>query len=355
MSEEKKETKEALLGELESIKALLSEAEWDDIPILNDAISVTHEAILDAEQAPAETAAHSEGMHPDKSGPGLELPSTTRETKLDTAAIRSSRSDIDAAIDRFHFNLDLDSEDEAEDEGTPPPEARNPAETSPVPAQPEVDELTTASAEAAAESRKEVTVNSEKVKLNAEIDAQDAPLDELPPGVLPGQRSLFEGAIEGTLQTPEQAPDQDTDQATGPGQTESAATSLSSPPQSDPLKPESQTDKVAAPAYTRRPAVKSRGENPFLPQHIRDRLHTHKALIDIIKETRTSPEPVSSAPSSTSASDKVTSPLELPEVRKLVDAIIADYLPRIETELRDKLTPIIQRHLADKSTSDPHD
>ena len=78
------------------------------------------------------------------------------------------------------------------------------------------------------------------------------------------------------------------------------------------------------------PPVKARGENPFLPKHIRDRLHTNKTLVDIIRDYPPAPE---SQPHPTN---------------HVVEELIAEFLPKIEAELRQRLLK-----LADEGKLEP--
>jgi len=120
----------------------------------------------------------------------------------------------------------------------------------------------------------------------------------LPPGVLPGQQSLFSGEGKNT-----------------------------------------KSDQAASHPRGERP-TKASGENPFLPKHIRDRLHTNKALVDIIKESPL-PPPTATRPLSNQIHDSVKQqlPPELSAERlhDMVEEVMALYMPRIEAELRERL------------------
>ncbi len=120
----------------------------------------------------------------------------------------------------------------------------------------------------------------------------------LPPGVLPGQQSLFSG----------EAKNAKSHQGTSHSRAE-------------------------------RP-TKASGENPFLPKHIRDRLHTNKALVDIIKESPL-PPPTATRPLSNQIHESVKQqlPPELSAERlhDMVEEVMALYMPRIEAELRERL------------------
>lgn len=126
--------------------------------------------------------------------------------------------------------------------------------------------------------------------------------EKLPPGVLPGQQSLFTG----------RARKSDSDGAY--------------------VRPERPT--------------RATGENPFLPKHIRDRLHTNKALVDIIKETPLAP---ANAPRTVTEQiheeiiEQLPPQLSSERVHHLVEDVIALYMPRIEAELRERLLVELRR------------
>lgn len=394
MSEEKKEAQKALLGELESIKSLLSEDEWDEIPVLSDPIS-------------APGSEHHQASTP-KDGPAEDDTQAAPQAENET-------SDIDAAVDKLNFDLNLDTDDDysadASDEidtesddydemfddvplleevyipedDSVSPAVSGEAESAPlseVPADEDLtdegieqsfaDETSYASEEsldreepsadeeplayeeplaceepsaheepsaikepstneapetlgkpptdekplAAEESlASEVSSVSEEPADTETLSAEEEPpalLEEttLPPGVLPGQRSLFDNKP-ATVKTPDQP--------------------------------------AAKP--TIRPAVQTRGENPFLPQHIRERLHTNKALLDIIKESplpevTIPPRPAryTSEPAKSQNTPKEKLPPVLPpeKLHQMVEGIIAVYLPKIEAELRQRLLEALQ-------------
>lgn len=75
----------------------------------------------------------------------------------------------------------------------------------------------------------------------------------------------------------------------------------------------------------RQQSVKAQGENPFLPKHIRDRLQGNRA-----------------------ANSNITQPLPVQlEVDQILDDIINQFLPAIETKLRAHLKPVIDRQLSE--------
>ncbi|MGH1373402.1 MAG: hypothetical protein ACRBBW_15285 [Cellvibrionaceae bacterium] len=137
--------------------------------------------------------------------------------------------------------------------------------------------------------------------------------EQLPPGVLPGQQSLFTG--------------------------------------------ESRTAKADGDEPYVRPERPTRatGENPFLPKHIRDRLHTNKTLVDIIKETPLTQPTAAPKPEAEPVAKPVAEQVQeavieqLPpqlspeRVHHMVEDVIALYMPRIEAELRERLLVELRR------------
>lgn len=133
--------------------------------------------------------------------------------------------------------------------------------------------------------------------------------------VLPGQGSLFEEAV-----------------ARSPAPTDFARST--SPTRAMPTQGDAETKRqgFASPINTPgsqhpRPQVKPTGENPFLPQHIRERLHgnnppplfEYEAARKIINATK-------------------TTQFQPAKPRKqLVDEVIKSLMPQIESELRHRL------------------
>lgn len=87
-------------------------------------------------------------------------------------------------------------------------------------------------------------------------------------------------------------------------------------------------------------------ENPFLPKHIRERLHTTKTLIEQIKED---PGHFIHNPQETTGK-QVNTGITDQDVTAVVDEIIKEYMPKIETRLRQRLTTLA---LNAQSTTDP--
>jgi hypothetical protein len=227
MSEDKQNARQALLSELESIKSLLSEEEWDHIPLLNDPITP---------------------------------PTLTDE--LSALALTQEGDEQEA--------LDLQQADELED-----PVA------SQTPDKPQTADVTQA-------------LNEPEITVDASAAVEPQPLLTPAPPASPSHHQL---------------------------------------------------------RASKRPVVEPRGENPFLPPHIRERLHTHKTLVDIIKESPPQPlrpnrettvEPVAANAQDKSAHEKLPPVLAPEKIHHLVDGIIAIYLPKIEAELRTQLLQALQ-------------
>lgn len=98
--------------------------------------------------------------------------------------------------------------------------------------------------------------------------------------------------------------------------------------------------------------TKARGENPFLPKHIRDRLHTNKALVDIINESRNElqPRPETTQPATSKSATSHEAASGDP-IQKLIDQIVRDYMPHLEADLRQRLQQLIR---TGKLTIDPN-
>ncbi len=135
------------------------------------------------------------------------------------------------------------------------------------------------------------------------------------PYALPGQQSLFDSG----------SPTKSGAAAKGKNQTPESSQAENSPAE--------ETYKKRSPKHGSS-VTKARGENPFLPQHIRDRLHTSKTLVDIIKEHPPAPEQ------------------KAHPTNHIVEEIIADYMPKIEAELRERLLKLADEGKLDEPPID---
>jgi hypothetical protein len=120
---------------------------------------------------------------------------------------------------------------------------------------------------------------------------------------------------------------------------EAAEQTLTSEPAEEPEPPtkeataRSQADKASpASGHTAAPARPvARGENPFLPKHIRDRLNERRqALADDIAQAGSffPSKPATSTRGTVSDTD---------DYETIVDELVAEYLPRLERDLRARL------------------
>lgn len=115
------------------------------------------------------------------------------------------------------------------------------------------------------------------------------------------------------------------------------------------------------PATSERPAVKARGENPFLPPHIRKQLGKHKQ-VPLPKEELWPKQSQSKAHDQTtakveiqgdllngfaSASSKEESEMLMPEknqqqLESVIDTLVEEAMPQLERKLRNELSKILQ-------------
>ena len=93
----------------------------------------------------------------------------------------------------------------------------------------------------------------------------------------------------------------------------------------------------------------AKDENPFLPQHIKDRLSKEREYFQQIQseaqESLTPTKSASSSPSTPIAPHQTTPIGELPishDEQKLIDEMVAKYLPIIENDLRERLLKSIR-------------
>jgi len=80
-----------------------------------------------------------------------------------------------------------------------------------------------------------------------------------------------------------------------------------------------------------------RSENPFLPPHIRKRLSQNKDLISEIQKQAFSRVEIQGDLLSGFETDTKLSPAKRKNEEKIVDELVAEFLPKIETRLRAEL------------------
>jgi|GEM_PF-2458280 len=91
-----------------------------------------------------------------------------------------------------------------------------------------------------------------------------------------------------------------------------------------------------------RPLPKPAGENPFLPQHIRDRLQANKTPVELVSPTL-NVEPAN------------RENLKL-QADRLLSEVVRDFLPKIEAELLSRLQSLVNEHLNElKNKADSND
>jgi len=93
-------------------------------------------------------------------------------------------------------------------------------------------------------------------------------------------------------------------------------------------------------------AALGKNDNPFLPKHIRDRLHTSRSL----QEELTSINAVSTTLNVKTPVKARATPAS--ELDNLVDELVNAHLPKIEQELRRRLRESLQQQATDKDSSD---
>lgn len=106
-------------------------------------------------------------------------------------------------------------------------------------------------------------------------------------------------------------------------------------------------------------------ENPFLPKHIRDRLHTKRSLQDEIMESPlfsnlakstaanspSSPNTSSNAPTNT-VSHSQTPSISASKEEAIIDDLVNAFLPKIEQLLRQRLRDVVNETAETQSDSD---
>lgn len=98
----------------------------------------------------------------------------------------------------------------------------------------------------------------------------------------------------------------------------------------------------------RRPGVtKATGENPFLPAHIRARLHGNRPppLFEPLTPSPQPPQSAGKASNSSESRDSVKRAL-------LTDELVAEFLPQIETALRERLQAMTEEQIQQLAPKD---
>lgn len=333
MSDKTPSNKSDILEELESIKGLLHE-DLEDIPTLEDSIPLLEDAVQ---------------FEPDvipTLEPVLESPISTEPLQTEPFL-----------VEPFHqIEHDQETSHQSLGNGNSEPDSKELTQQS-------TQENTLASPIENDFSILDTPMESfqeEAEKYQSTPQTDDTPVCTVPykdPSVLPGQQSLFDivgetpKKIDNTEKTETPAltdqvvKDTATTESKEVEETEEVKeingsdASDKNPPDSTQQNPTLQgnTDaKKGAETGLKKPL----GENPFLPKHIRDRLSSNQ-------NKPKSPEPQLSPPPKTESSEN---PEVLPHHQKqvLIDSLVAEFLPKIEEELRKRLSESLN-----STTSDP--
>ncbi|GAB1259358.1 hypothetical protein [Aurantivibrio plasticivorans] len=416
MSDDKKKAKDAILGELESIKHLLEankEGELAEPPILTD-----HFYSVAEDDVPMLTEALSEVLDDIRGGDGLEQDNTQQDT---TGGLSSDFDDLDIPV-----LSPLESEDHAEDDATDIPvlepltdesliddnsqfqdldlddlsediptlgqaaaeqtvednddlvaralknRTQNASTPAPTPTSSSTSSNSSSKTETTEIASDEESETVSDVDIILEADDIDQPLannngDQIAESAIEEEvfdlEALGSDEINDLLPqfdelTPHQPP-----QETTPSQ-DSAKPAEHQPSLFDAPKPgadKAKTDENKASATTKAHAPLSarpvKTDNPFLPKHIRDRLHTNRTLQQEIESTHStaanapSSGALSSNPSSSnpSSSNHSTGNPSAPAAStamgaaddKLVDEVIKSLMPKFEQTLRAKVRELI--------------
>ncbi|MFL0796463.1 MAG: hypothetical protein K6L73_03105 [Cellvibrionaceae bacterium] len=350
MGNQKNTDKSDLLDELESIKGLLEE----EIPVLEDAIPILEDAVtLDAVT-----------LNEVVSSDTLEAPKPTEDAPVD-GPIPTLDAILDYSDPEFleeqepeqaQLNTQSNSQQESEEEtGLEALEAPLKTEDANI-----------------SEPPQEPAVNPSPTEIQAALNKD--------PSVLPGQQSLFDlAASTKDTHNNKVAPQVSLDETHALAeekkpalQTPIKASAISktandkakspSKPTAPPLENQLASDKKDHTAETgsvREMAEEMLhhplGENPFLPQHIRDRLSsTHKALEKSQSEqlATTHTSTVATQPKPTASTVSKAPFTHTSNHEKLVDDLVAEYLPKIEAELRKRLSESLAKSTASKDSTE---
>ncbi|AFU98339.1 hypothetical protein [Simiduia agarivorans] len=309
-------TKAELLQELQSIQSLLDEPEDEQFPALDDDdIPLLDEFLLDdGESNPEEDDFNT--LLDEAADEALEA-DTLDALNAAYAALTDDLAS-EQPEDRDHETATQSTTQSAQNSATPTP--RRDAPQNPAQADPQA-----AAALSDAQQRADEPENSiepgTRHREGAEAGVTSEHTDPASPAPLPGQQSLFDA--------PKSAP----------------ATSAKE------AKPASRPERQPLPQ-------KARGENPFLPQHIRERLRGNQVLpkADFLQPS-TPPahqdlpamvaEKPPESPKAPLAAETAVSIDTEPDLSPLVDQLVAEILPTVEARLRELI--------AERLTKDPHD
>lgn len=310
-------TKAELLQELQSIQSLLDEPEDKQFPALDDDdIPLLDEFLLDDGDADLTEDDFSTGL------------AETADEALEADTLDALNAAYAALTDDLASEQPEDSDHETPAQpttqssqnptaSTPRRNApQNPAQANPKVATPLPD------AQQRSDESEDSIESGAGHRQSTETRVTSEHTDPASPAPLPGQQSLFDA--------PKAAPDASTNDA----------------------RPQARPERPPLPQ-------KARGENPFLPQHIRERLRGNQVLpkADFLQPT-TPPahqdlppmaaveKPVEKAVDSRAEeAPPVSEPAS--DLSQLVDQLVAEILPAVEVRLRELI--------AERLTKDPHE
>lgn len=338
----KTRTKQALLGELESIKSLLEESQDDIID-------------FDDESAPAEsdfdppiltTAVDEAGDNGDQDIPVLteafdnviveieaeptfqQWPDTGAEDELDLSLDAGPEEDSDDDASNSLFD-DLELEFEQQFSKTEAEEADTQPEIT-AESKPEVEQIKAEKTEAEKAKTERTKRAQESQPSLFDAEPEDLLTEQLQPEQLPPENVPAEQKAP-PLKTPKHAGVSETTKPANATATTNAALKTYNRPLA---KPGTGDIKTAG--------QQQKANNPFLPKHIRDRLHTNRSLQDEIMHSSASTASTIPAAKISATKPFVTNSASSEE-NQLIDELVQNYLPKIERELRRRLREIIDK------------
>jgi len=290
--EQTTQQEQALLGELESIIEILDEDNLEDIPILNETVEV--DAYPPADTAtPSTDTTHKTDISLDELDDMLRKPSSSAEYSPQDYPAETTTPPID---DEYNSDTLLSDNE---------PQDKSPTED---------------------DTLKEPFKEPFEAPFIDDIELDLSEITGVPPSPTPSQQQpLF---VESTKKV-------------SPTTTKASAT-------------EQQTTKK--PTVSRRPPVINRGENPFLPKHIRERLHGEEMAAKFQEPIAPTPQPIANtAPlltpsantqpegAATTSSAKYNR-YENSAYEKIINDVVALYLPKIEADIRKQLRTLIEQN-----------
>ncbi|GAA5317868.1 MAG: hypothetical protein AseanaTS_30760 [Candidatus Pelagadaptatus aseana] len=333
-----KDSPEAILGELESIKDLLSEDELAAIPTLEDAIPLS--------------ATTSDNVNTDAGLPDSELaadedPQDSVEESFDlsdlpllTEAAEASEPITEVIKSPSLFSRPIDLDLALLSREQPEAEQIKPANT---------DEQTVDDETSDQYSAGEDIVGELEVAQAVEAETVETESSQ----ILPDQESETDNGTENSDKSGLSASDleplmaSDLEPLMAPDALPGQQSLFEVPVQSD--------DKTGSTSAPRKPELPKapKGENPFLPKHIRERLHTDRSLMDVIKDEPISTTPGSSLPDKAQSDSNKLLNLDLggdsivtvsaEQLDEIIENAIQERLKGIEYSIKEELLELLEQ------------